>query len=129
MERSRRVDRKIKGEGRVAPKSRNLLGTGRPSVTSVATGLFAVATALVAGVVLPLTSVARLDVSPSAPLELYRTVDPPLARGALVVTCVPVATPRLPQRAGPPRPRLPPRAMLSPSLKRVRARPTPRRAP
>jgi len=76
------VDRKIKGEGRVGPKSRNLLGTGRPLVTSVATGLFAVATALVAGVVLPLTSVARLDVSPSAPLELYRTVDHPLARGA-----------------------------------------------
>lgn len=119
------MDRKIKGEGRVGPKSRNLLGTGRPLVTSVATGLFAVegraravvqrasrlrqvvlATALVAGVVLPLTSVARLDVSPSAPLELYRTVDPPLARGALVVTCVPVATPRLPQRAGPPRPGL-----------------------
>lgn len=113
------MHRKIKGEGRVAPKSRNLLGLGRPSATSITTQRFGgegrpravvrwarrmspivIWTGLVAGVVLPLTSGARLNVSPSAPLGLYRTVDQRLARGALVVTCVPLAAARLARERG-----------------------------
>jgi conjugative transfer signal peptidase TraF len=52
-------------------------------------------TALVGGVLLTFTSVARLNVSPSVPLGLYRTVDQPVVRGGLVVACVPLAAARL----------------------------------
>ena len=119
MERSRKVNRKIKGEGRVAPKFRNPLRAGRPSLTSVATRLLdgegraravargarrlgpvVLSTVLVGGIVLPLASVARLNVSPSVPLGLYRTVDQPVVRGVLVVACVPLAAARLARERG-----------------------------
>jgi conjugative transfer signal peptidase TraF len=57
-------------------------------------------TTLVGVFVLTLGSVARLNVSPSAPLGLYRAVDRPVARGDLVVACVPVVAARLARERG-----------------------------
>src|SRR5881628_3547975 len=47
------------------------------------------------GIALALSSVVHLNVSPSAPLGLYRRVDQPVVRGVLVVACVPPAAARL----------------------------------
>jgi conjugative transfer signal peptidase TraF len=47
-----------------------------------------------------LGSVARLNVSTSAPVGLYRAVDRPVARGDLVVGCVPVVAARLARERG-----------------------------
>jgi conjugative transfer signal peptidase TraF len=119
MERSRKVNRKIKGEGRVAPKVPDLLPAERPSATQLVFRLFGaegrgravpgrterlgsvvLSTALVTGAVLTLSAVARLNVSPSAPLGLYRAVHQPVARGDLVVACVPPAAARLGRERG-----------------------------
>ena len=56
--------------------------------------------ALATAVVLALCSVVRLNVSPSVPVGLYRTVDEPVARGVLVVACVPPAAARLARERG-----------------------------
>jgi conjugative transfer signal peptidase TraF len=119
MERRRKVNRKIKGEGRVAPKLPDLLSARRPSATQLVLRLFGaegrgravpgrterlgsvvLSTALVAGAVLTLSSVARLNLSPSAPLGLYRTVDQPVTRGELVVACVPPLAARFGRERG-----------------------------
>ena len=118
-ERARKVNRKIKGEGRVGPKFRNPLRAGRPSPAQAATRLFGgegraravagrarrlgpvvLSTALVGGITMALSSVARLNVSPSAPVGLYRAVDQPVARGDLVVACVPLTAARLGRERG-----------------------------
>ncbi len=57
-------------------------------------------TGLVSGLALAMGSVVRLNVSPSAPLGLYRRVDEPVARGALVVACVPPVAARLARARG-----------------------------
>ena len=56
--------------------------------------------ALATAVVLALCSVVRLNVSPSVPVGLYRTVDEPVARGVLAVACVPPAAARLARERG-----------------------------
>src|SRR5213592_731906 len=55
---------------------------------------------LVSGVVPALCLVVRLNVSPSVPLGLYRMVDEPVARGVLVVACVPPDAARLARDRG-----------------------------
>ena len=101
------------------PKCARLLSGGRPSASADAIRpsrregrLRAVArwcktlrpavlsTGLASGVVLGLCSVVRLNVSPSIPPGFYRTVDEPVARGVLVVACVPPASARLAQERG-----------------------------
>jgi conjugative transfer signal peptidase TraF len=57
-------------------------------------------TGLVSGIVLALCSVVRLNISPSAPLGLYRMVDQPVSRGVLVAACVPPAAARLARERG-----------------------------
>ena len=57
-------------------------------------------TGLVSGIVLALCSVVRLNISPSAPLGLYRMVDQPAVRGVLVAACVPPAVTRLARERG-----------------------------
>ena len=57
-------------------------------------------TGLASGLVLALCSVVRLNVSASAPFGLYRLVDEPVARGVLVVACVPLAAARLARERG-----------------------------
>ena len=52
------------------------------------------------GIALALSSVVHLNVSPSAPLGLYRRVDQPVVRGLLVVGCVPTAAARLARERG-----------------------------
>ena len=88
------MNRKIKGEGRVGRNFRNPLCAGRPSATHGAKrllegegcaraaargvrrlGSVGLSVALVGAFVLTLGSVARLNVSPSAPVGLYREVD------------------------------------------------------
>ena len=112
-------DRKIKGEGRMEPKCARPLISGRPSPSAKATQpsrpegrLRAVArrcktlrpvvlsTGLVSGIVLALCTVVRLNISPSAPLGLYRMVDQPAVRGVLVTACVPPAAARLARERG-----------------------------
>src|SRR5262245_61160358 len=119
MKETSNVNRKIKGEGRVGPKFRNPLGAGRPSAThgakrllegegcarAAARGLrrlgsVGLSVALVGVFVGTVASVARLNVSPSAPLGLYRAVARPVARGDLVVGCVPVVAARLARERG-----------------------------
>lgn len=58
------------------------------------------AIALTGAAVLGLSVVVRLNVSPSAPVGFYRTVDGSVARGALVVTCVPPAAARVARDRG-----------------------------
>ena len=113
------ADRKINKEGRVAPNCAPLLSAGRPSARADAIHasrregrLRAVArrcktlrpvvlsTGLVSGIVLALCSVVRLNISPSAPLGLYRMVDQPAVRGVLVAACVPPAATRLARERG-----------------------------
>src|SRR5437773_12415108 len=55
---------------------------------------------LVSGVVPALCLVVRLNVAPSVPLGLYRMVDEPVARGVLVVACVPPDAARLARDRG-----------------------------
>ena len=119
MKETSNVNRTIKGEGRVGPKFRNPLGAGRPSATHGAKrllegegcaraaarsvrrlGSVGLSVALVGVFVGTLGSVARLNVSPSAPVGLYRTVDRPVGRGDLVVACVPVVAARLARERG-----------------------------
>jgi conjugative transfer signal peptidase TraF len=57
-------------------------------------------TGLASGVALALCSAVRLNISPSAPLGLYRIVDEPVARGVLVVACVSPAAARLARERG-----------------------------
>ena len=57
-------------------------------------------TGLVSGIVLALCTVVRLNISPSAPLGLYRMVDQPAVRGVLVAACVPPAAARLARERG-----------------------------
>src|SRR5712691_7150420 len=102
------LDGKIKSEGRLASKCACLQRDGRPSATlsairpsqregrlrAVVGGretllLVVLSTGLASGLVLALGSVVSLNVSPSVPLGLYRMVDEPVARGVLVVACVP----------------------------------------
>jgi len=117
--RRRSGDRKINKEGRVAPNCAPLLSAGRPSARADAIHasrregrLRAVArrcktllpvvlsTGLATVVVSTLCSVVRLNVSPSVPLGFYRIVDEPVARGVLVVACVPAASARLARERG-----------------------------
>ena len=60
----------------------------------------AVSAGLVIGAVLALCSMVRLNISSSAPLGLYRIVDQPVARGVLVVACMPPAAARLARERG-----------------------------
>jgi conjugative transfer signal peptidase TraF len=103
----------------MGPKCARLLSSGRPSASAKAIQpsrregrLRAVArwcktlrpivlsTGLVSGIVLALCSVVRLNISPSAPLGLYRMVDQPAVRGVLVAACVPPAVTRLARERG-----------------------------
>ena len=112
-------DRKIKGEGRMGPKCARLLSSGRPSSSADAIQpsqregcLRAVArwcetllpivlsTGMVSGIVLALCTGVRLNISPIAPLGLYRMVDQPAVRGVLVTACVPPAAARFARERG-----------------------------
>src|SRR3989441_10314331 len=112
-------DRKINSEGRILPKCARLLSGGRPSASEDAIRLsrregrlravarwcktllpVVLSTGLASGLVLGLRSVVRLNVSPSAPLGLYRMVDEPVARGVLVVACAPPDAARLARERG-----------------------------
>src|SRR5436190_20540147 len=112
-------DRKINSEGRILPKCAQLLSGGRPSASEDAIRLsrregrlravarrcktlrpVVLSTGLVSGIVLALCSVVRLNISPSAPLGLYRMVDQPAVRGVLVAACVPPAATRLARERG-----------------------------
>ena len=112
-------DGKIKSEGRLASKCPCLQRDGRPSATALAIRpsqregrlravvggrktllLVVLSTGLASGLVLALCSVVRLNVSPSVPLGLYRMVDEPVARGVLVVACVPPDAARLARDRG-----------------------------
>ena len=112
-------DRKINSEGRILPKCARLLSGGRPSASEDAIRLsrregrlravarwcktllpVVLSTGLASGLVLALCSVVRLNVSASAPFGLYRLVDEPVARGMLVVACVPPAAARLARERG-----------------------------
>ena len=112
-------DRKINSEGRILPKCARLLSGGRPSASEDAIRLsrregrlravarwcktllpVVLSTGLASGLVLALCSVVRLNVSASAPFGLYRLVDEPVARGVLVVACVPPAAARLARERG-----------------------------
>src|SRR5437870_11417702 len=112
-------DRKINSEGRILPKCARLLSGGRPSASEDAIRLsrregrlravarwcktllpVVLSTGLASGLVLALCSVVRLNVSPSIPLGFYRTVDEPVARGVLVVACVPPDAARLARDRG-----------------------------
>src|SRR5438552_8418801 len=112
-------DGKIKSEGRLASKCPCLQRDERPSATALAIRpsqregrpravvggrktllLVVLSTGLASGLVLALCSVVRLNVSPSVPLGLYRMVDEPVARGVLVVACVPLTAARLARERG-----------------------------
>ena len=103
----------------MGPKCARLLSSGQPSPSADAIQptrregrLRAVArwcktllpivlsTGLVSGIVLALCTVVRLNISPSAPLGLYRMVDQPAVRGVLVAACVPPAVTRLARERG-----------------------------
>ena len=103
----------------MGPKCARLLSSGQPSPSADAIQptrregrLRAVArwcktllpivlsTGLVSGIVLALCTVVRLNISPSAPLGLYRMVDQPAVRGVLVAACVPPAAARLARERG-----------------------------
>jgi conjugative transfer signal peptidase TraF len=60
----------------------------------------ALSTALTGAAVLGLSFVVRLNVSPSAPIGLYRPVDSPLERNRLVVACVPPGVAALARERG-----------------------------
>ena len=112
-------DRKINSEGRILPKCARLLSGGRPSASEDLIRLsrregrlravarwcktllpVVLSTGLASGLVLALCSVVRLNVSPSVPLGFYRIVDEPVARGVLVVACVPAASARVARERG-----------------------------
>ena len=112
-------DGKIKSEGRLASKCPCLQRDGRPSATALAIRpsqregrlravvgrrktllLVVLSTGLASGLVLALGLVVSLNVSPSVPLGLYRMVDEPVARGVLVVACVPPDAARLARDRG-----------------------------
>ena len=103
----------------MGPKRARLLSSGQPSPSADAIQptrregrLRAVArwcktllpivlsTGLVSGIVLALCTVVRLNISPSAPLGLYRMVDQPAVRGVLVASCAPPAAARLARERG-----------------------------
>src|SRR3989475_2401111 len=112
-------DGKIKSEGRLASKCPCLQRDGRPSARLSAIRpsqregrlragvgrrktllLVMLSTGLASGLVLALGLVVSLNVSPSVPLGLYRMVDEPVARGVLVVACVPPDAARLARDRG-----------------------------
>src|SRR5262249_4546722 len=82
------AERLLEGEGCARAAARGLRRLGSVGLSVALVGVF----------VGTVASVARLNVSPSAPLGLYRAVARPVARGDLVVGCVPVVAARLARR-------------------------------